>query len=274
MERKKTCKNCCEEFGESMMKRPRALSCDHSFCHQCIAKFISSESKSCPTCQETISYEKVQHVPVNYSLLSKGSEDTQAQDEVLIQDGRCLKHFSPNYFYCNQCGVALCGTCVLLKHKTCTTKKVNDVFNPIIENNLKYIEENLAIIQASKQRRLRLIDRMKNLFECEDQNYIQTEDLDRIKDLYEEMKFTLKTSKDVDKIMKVVNDLKKFSQEFDEKMQYDLPSNPQEETEIRVQGIPKDKLHVYLKDVVDICKINCETFFEKVIFTFLCQNCS
>ena len=108
-----TCDICFDDFGEGK-RCPRMLQCGHSYCHECIDKFIKSRSSCCPKCKKKITYLEVNQVPVNYSLVSLLKEDgptfVESKEDPLVSDGKCSKHNIPNHFMCMNCNLLVCGT--------------------------------------------------------------------------------------------------------------------------------------------------------------------
>ena len=125
------CDICFDSLNEDS-KCPRIIPCGHTFCHECISKFIKEKSP-CPSCNRKIKPTQIEHVPKNYFVLSliqnkvggASSNQTKKKNE-LEYDGKCQEHSSPNHFYCKSCDFYVCGTCLVLHHKECKSVTVSE----------------------------------------------------------------------------------------------------------------------------------------------------
>ena len=136
------CDICFDNFS-SALKCPRMLTCGHTFCHECISKFIYNKSV-CPVCNKEIVQTDAKDVPINYYLVSQLKEDNTYEEEIddadLEHEGICSKHTCPNHFVCLKCECLICGTCLALKHKNCKTLKLKEGLNQLKSRKFDQLE--------------------------------------------------------------------------------------------------------------------------------------
>ena len=164
-----TCDICYNEYDETD-KIPRILSCGHTFCTQCIKRFLEEKS-SCPTCVKVIKHERIEDIPINFlamSLLENESTEDSEESEDLESQGQCSKHSSPFHFYCMTCEDLICGICVGLKHnKNCRTLKIQNAVHITKKRKLDRTEQILKQKQVEEGKILKSIDILKNRLENE-----------------------------------------------------------------------------------------------------------
>ena len=103
----------CLEFYNSSEKKPRILSCGHSFCESCL---IQLENPCCSTCR--CDFDPDEPLPLNNDLmsLSENRKEDDGDDEDICRD-----HNSPKNCECSTHRTMICAVCGMMNHKQCET---------------------------------------------------------------------------------------------------------------------------------------------------------
>nr|XP_053627078.1 E3 ubiquitin-protein ligase TRIM32-like [Cherax quadricarinatus] len=93
-----SCKVCTEDFtlGE---RAPLLLPCGHTFCRQCLDLIQSMPLARCPTCMMTLCGVALNHLTINYDLITTEENCLAADTSSLahIQGPPRKKSVAPNY---------------------------------------------------------------------------------------------------------------------------------------------------------------------------------
>ncbi|KAK8746570.1 hypothetical protein OTU49_017082, partial [Cherax quadricarinatus] len=103
----------CSEVYETKVREPLVLPCGHTFCRVCLSSVEAARSLCCPSCRSTHPTLLTQHLPVNYAVLDLSQQTTDLQVE---QHGVCSIHGEQLCYWCRQCAVLVCGSCLLHQH--------------------------------------------------------------------------------------------------------------------------------------------------------------
>ena len=163
------CEICYNPFGDKSLC-PRVLLCGHTYCTQCIKRFIQDKSP-CPKCSVKIEQKEASRVPVNFLAVSmlettergiKESDlgEADIKEGQLPYEGHCLDHSAPNHFMCLKCWKLLCGTCIVINHQGCKTVKIPDALQKVQENKSEDLEVKIQLLQQSNQQRKKYIDKL------------------------------------------------------------------------------------------------------------------
>ena len=109
----------CLEFYDSSDKKPRILSCGHSFCESCL---IQLENQCCSTCRTEIDLDEP--LPVNYGLM--GLSENVKKDNNDDEKDICRDHNLPKNCECSTHGTMICAACGMVAHKQCETKFIGE----------------------------------------------------------------------------------------------------------------------------------------------------
>ena len=115
-----TCSLCFELYNESDML-PKGLPCMHTFCLDCLRKYVQSKmdfQMLCPLCQSkfVVPKEGVEAIPTNFVIrqLRQQIPTTNKQKEVVQSESVCDIHKKEGCaFACETCHVLLCEECVV-----------------------------------------------------------------------------------------------------------------------------------------------------------------
>ena len=112
------CALCKEEYHSDGVKQPNALSCGHSFCHQCIQGLLSeSNPVRCPSCY---AYTDKDSITPNYVIIQIvsggfqnqpidsliGGQSNAIKCQVCKQNdatARCIKCHASGFYFCDTC---------------------------------------------------------------------------------------------------------------------------------------------------------------------------
>ncbi|XP_050388928.1 tripartite motif-containing protein 2-like [Patella vulgata] len=113
------CSICLEDFT-----KPKILPCFHTFCEHCIDNYIKAHSHlnkfNCPNCRIAI------QVPC--SGASGFTTNIYIHPKGETQNNFCTRHKRKEVeFYCRDCSVAGCGSCVILDHTTHSKTDLSEV---------------------------------------------------------------------------------------------------------------------------------------------------
>lgn len=114
--------NCA--LCSDILREPRMLLCQHTFCHDCLVRVIRlSSTLSCPACRFVKSFddwlspeEKIKQIPIN-RYVQVYIENVSKKSE------RCLTHNSKEViYYCSGQKTLVCSECILGNCKKCHDK--------------------------------------------------------------------------------------------------------------------------------------------------------
>ncbi|XP_050388906.2 tripartite motif-containing protein 2-like [Patella vulgata] len=218
-----SCSICLEDFT-----KPKILPCFHTFCQHCIDDYIKAHSHlnkfNCPNCRTQI------QVPDGGA--SGFSTNFYIQPKDKTQNHFCRRHKTKEIeFYCRDCSVAVCGSCVILDHTTHSKTDLTEIDQEVrgklniikgeLEGKIDELEKHCELLtnqisdiknQAKKacdnidQQVQRVCDKIKKHgidIKCE-MNKIRDEESKKLQTLHEDMtifKSSLQTS------FKYINDV-------------------------------------------------------------------
>ena len=132
----------CQICWENMLDRkPRSLTCGHSFCQRCLQKLVKRGRIDCPTCRsQTLTPEGVDKLPLDFKL-SKFKD--MEKDLVLNVDFLCQMCFMKGkkaqaLVRCIQCYRTMCGSCKEMHSKIPAFKghKLDQIKPPEVSNKI------------------------------------------------------------------------------------------------------------------------------------------
>ncbi|XP_030000207.1 zinc-binding protein A33-like [Sphaeramia orbicularis] len=140
-----SCHVCSETFRD-----PVSLSCNHSFCSNCLKEFWEkTKKKNCPICKRKSSKD---HPLVNFSLkeladsfagrLNVGSSETQKGEKKV--EVVCSKHQEEPKLFCKDENRAVCSICDVSVHDTHTVVPVEEAVTEMkdqLKSDLKSLQE-------------------------------------------------------------------------------------------------------------------------------------
>ena len=162
-----TCSLCYEVYNHTG-RSPKGLPCMHTFCLECLEKFVKNKvdfQLPCPLCQTnfTVPQDGVQAIPTNTvvrQLLDNMSMKVTPGDAFhtgkVASDAICGKHNREGCeFVCTTCLVPLCWECIKYitkgPHATHTLDDIQDVV-AADKNEYKEFKENIAEIEVKSNK--------------------------------------------------------------------------------------------------------------------------
>ena len=249
---KLACDICFDDFINELGKKPRILSCGHTFCECCIQKFIKNKSP-CPNCVRPILLTRIEDTPINFlalSLIDSEPQEDSQDDEDLESDGQCSKHSIPNHFYCRSCNIMICGICIGLKHKKCRFLKFQDALLQMKTRKLDIIGEN---IRKKKEQVVIMERKITSLrVQLEKEENMKTMS-NRIINQMQEIREAISSLKSIDEIKRIEERNQIFFSDLNH---------------VRIDEIPTTEIFDYLKKNAKFCRINCKDYFE-IVSNFL-----
>ena len=153
------CSLCLENF-----KDPRILMCFHSFCHDCLAAFITTKGVqpktfSCPLCRTThkLPKEGVAGLQKNFYLedtcVDKSTQNIpKVPQPAFGSHPACDVHPNEDLrFYCHNCSHAICRDCKIISHEGHKIDMIHNVFKEMIEKVEKSFNDTEKVINEKEQ---------------------------------------------------------------------------------------------------------------------------
>ena len=149
-----TCSLCFELFN-SAEKLPKGLPCMHTFCLECLEKYVNNKldlTLPCPLCQGKFTVPKDGVGTISTNILVKQIVETLPNQEKGIK-GRCLDHQSEaGEFVCITCSIPLCDECMINlgagPHSNHALEKMVKAVNRM-RQEAKNLLEKAAMVQGS-----------------------------------------------------------------------------------------------------------------------------
>ena len=60
----------CIQLYDGTSRKPRMMSCGHTYCEECLAKLYNKPDIRCPTCRKRETRRNMRNLPLNYSIIS------------------------------------------------------------------------------------------------------------------------------------------------------------------------------------------------------------
>ena len=128
-------------WGNMLDRKPRSLTCGHSFCQGCLEKLNKEGRIDCPTCRcQTLTPDGVDKLPLDFKL-SKFKD--MEKDLVLNVDFLCQMCFMKGkkaqaLVRCVQCYRTMCGSCKDMHNKIPAFKehKLDQIKPPEVSNKI------------------------------------------------------------------------------------------------------------------------------------------
>ena len=149
-----TCTLCFEVFN-SAEKLPKGLPCMHTFCLECLEKYVKNQLDlvlPCPLCQGnfTVPKDGVGAIPTN--ILVKQIVETLPMKDIktIPSKGRCKEHQrEAGEFVCITCSVPMCDECIINLGKGSHSNHILDKMQTTVDrmrHETKVLSEKAASI--------------------------------------------------------------------------------------------------------------------------------
>lgn len=104
------CPSCYETYDEQK-RIPRNLLCGHTFCEACLEQiYLIKKKLKCPVCTAEMDPSiKPRNLSKNFVALEIASKHHEVQKKLLF----CEEHKEPLRFFCENCQVNICPSCIL-----------------------------------------------------------------------------------------------------------------------------------------------------------------
>lgn len=113
------CQICFHEFDE-WRRRPRILSCGHTFCSICLKSLLKDRNIACPNCKKYHVADNVENININFILESFLSPDDTSKSVEFDTGFKCKEHYYEQNFFCQTHTEWVCRDCIVIKHKPCS----------------------------------------------------------------------------------------------------------------------------------------------------------
>jgi zinc-RING finger domain len=152
---------------------PRLLSCGHTLCRTCVCRLLDAGRVVCPMCRQTTQCEGLDSLKTNFALLSIIDEgqtaavaSTTASASAFVAPlvehrEKCSGCAKPreDFWYCGQCEVKVCSSCLLKLHRTHQGHEAFDELRVRWQKDVevkamsyaRLADDKLATLQAAKQ---------------------------------------------------------------------------------------------------------------------------
>ncbi|CAL4198449.1 unnamed protein product, partial [Meganyctiphanes norvegica] len=128
------CEICCERYDEED-RRPKCLTCGHSFCQECMERKIANGKSTCPTYRKPHNAKSAGEIAYNVtlervirnrrirSLCTSEADDEEDKD---YSGGLCPTHTKcVAYFWSLNHAVKVCRECTVIDHPITTCKVIS-----------------------------------------------------------------------------------------------------------------------------------------------------
>lgn len=127
------CGVCFNLYKDEGDRRPRSLSCGHSFCSACVSAIIKDDGLICPTCRTSHDVFRLEQIAVNYGLLEilkivgtpeedENRSNSKEEKPSIIDcptpapEDCCSEHGELWQYRCVPCDEWMCSKCLVVEH--------------------------------------------------------------------------------------------------------------------------------------------------------------
>ncbi|KAL9958097.1 hypothetical protein ACROYT_G035066 [Oculina patagonica] len=124
------------------------LSCQHSYCKNCLERLVTRDEITCPECRRRTEVPSgdVKSLPSNFlinNLLSiRGANQSNERPSCEKHDGEILKLF------CQTCDHLICRDCAIIEHRDHKYSFLKDIFPAVRKKILDIVQKSRAKIRA------------------------------------------------------------------------------------------------------------------------------